>query len=151
MPPTGDVAGNPSMCPDWESNHQPFGLQVSTQSTETHQLGLDFFFFLSFLFFKTDFRGGEREKHRCIHWLILICSLTRDGTWNLGILGQCSNQLSYLARAWIAFLVLLLSLIYVSQFYLFSLFWVVTLCCLLIFCNFCLFLVHLYKVVAKSL
>ena len=25
MPPTGDLACNPGMCPDWESNGQPFG------------------------------------------------------------------------------------------------------------------------------
>ena len=28
--PTGDLASNPSMCPDWESNWQPFGLQSYT-------------------------------------------------------------------------------------------------------------------------
>ena len=39
MPPTGDLAGNPGMCPDWESNQQPFGSQASTQSTELHQPG----------------------------------------------------------------------------------------------------------------
>ena len=27
MPPTGAPACNPGMCPDWESNWQPFGLQ----------------------------------------------------------------------------------------------------------------------------
>ena len=36
MPPTGDLAGNSGMCPDWESNQQPFGLQAGTQSTEPH-------------------------------------------------------------------------------------------------------------------
>ena len=25
MPPTRDLAGNPGMCPDWESNQWPFG------------------------------------------------------------------------------------------------------------------------------
>ena len=40
MPPTGDLALNPSMCPDWELNQQPFGSQVGTQSTEPHQTGL---------------------------------------------------------------------------------------------------------------
>ena len=24
-PPTGDLAYNPGMCPNWESNQQPFG------------------------------------------------------------------------------------------------------------------------------
>ena len=31
MPPTGDLAHNPGMCPDWESNQRPFDLQASTQ------------------------------------------------------------------------------------------------------------------------
>ena len=39
-PPAGDLALNPGMCPDWESNQQPFGSQASTQSTESHQPGL---------------------------------------------------------------------------------------------------------------
>ena len=39
MPPMGDLACNPGMCPDWELNQQLFGLQISTQSTEPHQLG----------------------------------------------------------------------------------------------------------------
>ena len=38
-PPTGDLAGNPGMCPDWELNWRPFGLQTGTQSTESHQSG----------------------------------------------------------------------------------------------------------------
>ena len=40
MPPTGDLAHNPGMCPDWESNWRPFGLQAGSQSTEPHQPGL---------------------------------------------------------------------------------------------------------------
>ena len=36
-PPTGDLACNPGMCPDWESNQQPFGSQASSQCTEPHQ------------------------------------------------------------------------------------------------------------------
>ena len=39
-PHTGDLACNPGMCPDWESNQGPFGLQADTQSTELHQPGL---------------------------------------------------------------------------------------------------------------
>ena len=38
-PPTGDLACNPGMCLDWESNRGPFGSQASTQSTEPHQPG----------------------------------------------------------------------------------------------------------------
>ena len=43
MPPTGDLAGNPDMGPDWESNQQPFDLQAGTQYTELHQPGLKSF------------------------------------------------------------------------------------------------------------
>ena len=39
VPPTGDLAHNPGMCPDWESNQRPFGSQAGTQSTEPHQPG----------------------------------------------------------------------------------------------------------------
>ena len=39
-PPTGDLASNPGMCPDWELNQRPFDLQSGTQSTEPHQPGL---------------------------------------------------------------------------------------------------------------
>ena len=40
MPPNGHLARNPGMCPDWESNQRPFGLQADTQSIELHQPGL---------------------------------------------------------------------------------------------------------------
>ena len=43
-PPIGDLARNPGMCPDWESNRQAFGSQSSTQSTEPHQPGLSLFY-----------------------------------------------------------------------------------------------------------
>ena len=51
-------------------------------------------------------REGEREREReiccstylCIHWLLLVCSLTWDLTHNLGIWGWHSNCLSYPAR-----------------------------------------------------
>ena len=33
-PPTGDLAHNPGMCPDWESNQGPLAPQAGTQSTE---------------------------------------------------------------------------------------------------------------------
>ena len=38
-PTTGDLAHNPGMCPDWDLNWRPFGLQASIQSTEPHQPG----------------------------------------------------------------------------------------------------------------
>ena len=39
-PPTGDLACNPGMCPDWEWNLWPFGSQAGMQSSESHQPGL---------------------------------------------------------------------------------------------------------------
>ena len=36
---TVDLAYNPGMCHDWESNWRPFSSQASTQSTESHQPG----------------------------------------------------------------------------------------------------------------
>ena len=41
VPPAGDLARNPGMRPDWESNQWPFCSQASTLSTEPHQPGLD--------------------------------------------------------------------------------------------------------------
>ena len=41
-PPTGDLARNPGMCPDWESKWRPFGSQACAQSTELHQPGTIF-------------------------------------------------------------------------------------------------------------
>ena len=40
MLPTGGLACNSGMCPDWELNWQPFGSQANAQSTEPHQPGL---------------------------------------------------------------------------------------------------------------
>ena len=39
VPPTGDLACNPGMCPDWELNQRPFGSHTGTQSTKPHQPG----------------------------------------------------------------------------------------------------------------
>ena len=54
MPPTGDLARSPGMCPDWELNRQSLGSQASAKPTEPHQPGLgksfDFTKLLSSLF-----------------------------------------------------------------------------------------------------
>ena len=44
VPPTGDLAGNRGMCPDWESNQQPFGSRAGAPSTEPHQPELESIF-----------------------------------------------------------------------------------------------------------
>ena len=38
-PNQADLTSNPSTCPDWELNPQPFSSQAGTQSTELHQPG----------------------------------------------------------------------------------------------------------------
>ena len=35
-PPTGDLAHNPGMCPDWESNQQPFGVHKLVLNPLSH-------------------------------------------------------------------------------------------------------------------
>ena len=40
MPPIGNLAHNPGMCPDWKLNRWPLDLQAGAQSTEPHQAGL---------------------------------------------------------------------------------------------------------------
>ena len=45
VPLTGDLAGNPGMCPDWETNHEPFSSQASAQFTEPQQPGLPILYF----------------------------------------------------------------------------------------------------------
>ena len=39
MPPTGGLVHNPGLCPDQESNWQPFSLWDDAQPTEPHQSG----------------------------------------------------------------------------------------------------------------
>ena len=80
--PTGDSAHNPGICPDWESSWRPSGSQANTQSTESHQPGLRVLFKKKFFFFQISWLVRERKNinsllHLCIHWLLLICALTR--------------------------------------------------------------------------
>ena len=96
--PSGVLAYNPGMCPSWESNHQPFGLRDVAQPIEPHQSGL-------LIDFRERNRKGKRETlicfstYLCIHGLIPVCAVTRQQTCKLGVLGRCSNQLSYPAKA----------------------------------------------------
>ena len=59
VPPIEDLAPNPGMCPDWELNGRPFGLQASAQSAEPHQPGLIHLFFnrplIGNIFFKMEY------------------------------------------------------------------------------------------------
>ena len=69
-------------------------------------INIYWFIYIYIYIYRERDRDRERDGHidwycstySCIHWLILECALTGDRTLNLGILGRCSNQLSYLAR-----------------------------------------------------
>ena len=43
-------AHNLGMCPDWESNQQPFGVQAGAQSTEAYKPGHNFLLQILFIF-----------------------------------------------------------------------------------------------------
>ena len=36
-PPTGDLACTPGMCPDWELNRRPFGLQAGSPTESARE------------------------------------------------------------------------------------------------------------------
>ena len=55
-PPTGDLAHNPGMCPDWELNQRPFGSQARSQPTRYSSQGW------LFLFCREGNRGSGRLK-----------------------------------------------------------------------------------------
>ena len=44
VPPSGNLASDPSMCPNWELNWRLFSSQAGTQPTDSHQLGHAIFF-----------------------------------------------------------------------------------------------------------
>ena len=78
--PRGDLAHNPHMCPDWESNGWPFGSQASTQSTEPQQPEPYFVFYSWGISVRKLFSEGERLKNSKDRVLIQIqlqrpCSL----------------------------------------------------------------------------
>ena len=58
-----DLGCNPGMCPDWESNQQPFGSQSSTQSTEPHRPGL-----------KHSVLNGNKHSLSAMHYLEQLVS-----------------------------------------------------------------------------
>ena len=73
--PTGGLAHNPGMCPDWESNQRPFGSQAGTQPTEPHQPGK------ILIIFRERGREGERkgERHQCVRKTSITSSMTPTG------------------------------------------------------------------------
>ena len=64
-PPTGDLVCNPGTCSGQDSNRQPFGSQISSQSSEPHWPGLNVFVFFFFLFLERGMMGYSRRKREC--------------------------------------------------------------------------------------
>ena len=60
-PPSGGLACNPGMCPDWELNLHPGVLQAGTQSTEPHQSG--------------QYGAALLIQERCDKQLVKVCCL----------------------------------------------------------------------------
>ena len=71
-PPTGDLAHNPGMSPDWESNQLPFGSQAGAQPTEL-QPGLEFGFRCSSRCTCTIGSGEERSRLKGGVWDLTDC------------------------------------------------------------------------------
>ena len=93
-----------SVC--FTTNHNNFSFNtVKVDFFYIYLQYLILFYYLKIFFIDFRERKGDRERNSdccstylCIHWLIFTYALTGDQTHNLGILGQCSNQLSYQAR-----------------------------------------------------
>ena len=97
----------PSLQPrhDRESNLWTFGPQDDAQPTESQLSGQK----RKRLHFKSIFSYWLLERERketliCLFvpliYAFILCALTWDQTCNLGLLGRCSNQTSYQARAY---------------------------------------------------
>ena len=67
---TGDPAGNPGLCPDWESNWWPFLSQADAQSTEPHQTGCK----CIFLIMSQYHRGKSRQNNNSNYYTPLTAT-----------------------------------------------------------------------------
>ena len=68
--PPRNQTHNPGMCPDWELNQQPFGLQAGAHSTEPQQPGLFFSFKTDIYSFPNIWIREIFKKIKLIHNLI---------------------------------------------------------------------------------
>ena len=75
MPPTGDLACNPGMCPAGASNQRHFGSQACTEYTELHQPGPSSYFFNE--------TTRKTETTYVAHTIAVLGSAALDGTYTL--------------------------------------------------------------------
>ena len=72
--PTGGLALDPGLCPGWESNLRPFGLQAGAQSTEPHQPGPSSLIFMSATIFEYICHIWKmRNKTECVCACVCVC------------------------------------------------------------------------------
>ena len=112
-PPTGDLAHNPGVCPDWELNQQPFGSQARAQSTEPHQPGLPAapFYFTSLVLCTISSQPRSNSRCHLHHWdlgpvhaygscsspgLVTLSPLWKHGHWSTersqNVSGTCQDS-----------------------------------------------------------
>ena len=80
------LARNPGICPDWESNQWPFGLQAATQSTEPHQPGLNTMKFIHGSLTALSLRTAFVQVDFCFSFLTIfvpICICSPHSSWKL--------------------------------------------------------------------
>ena len=82
VPPTRDLACNPDMCPDWESNQQSFTSQAGIQSTKPHQPGLELPFDLVIPLLGIYLKKTKTQTGKYIYTPMFISALfTLHKTW----------------------------------------------------------------------
>ena len=87
-PPSRDLAHNPGMCPHWESNQEPFGSQVSTQSSEPHQPGPQSYF-ITFKFNSLGFPGNYTSSFdiKFFKGIQKLCKVNTTDLWQINDCG----------------------------------------------------------------
>ena len=105
MHPTKDVALNPGMCPDWESNQQPFSLWDGAQPTEPHWSGLLYCFHPHYIPFSKE---NFNLFYFCYLNMLDLCTFAHNFSSNLILTPQVNYyyliQSTFIYRVTIFFL-----------------------------------------------
>ena len=88
--PTWDLAYNPGMCPDWESNWQPFGLQPMLNPLSHTSQGHVLYYLFSWF-----------TQSFC--WSPTFSDFLRKGPWKVNFLRPCMTKIFlFLLQAWVS-------------------------------------------------